>query len=43
MTGNAAQILGSLVLFAVLGKATDSLVAALLAHRLAWRDGFGGR
>jgi sulfonate transport system permease protein len=43
MTGNAAQILGSLVLFAVLGKATDSLVAALLARRLAWRDGFGGR
>lgn len=42
MTGNAAQILGSLVLFAILGKATDALVAALMRRRLAWRDGFGG-
>ena len=41
MTGNAAQILGALVLFAILGKATDSLVASLLRRRLAWRDGFG--
>lgn len=41
MTGNAAQILGALVLFAILGKATDSVVAALLRRRLAWRDGFG--
>jgi sulfonate transport system permease protein len=43
MTGNAAQILASLVLFALLGKATDSAVAALLRRRLAWRDDFGGR
>src|SRR3954469_19640085 len=42
MTGNAAQILSSLVLFALLGKATDSAVAALLHRRLAWRDGFEG-
>ena len=43
MTGNAAQIVASLVLFALLGKATDSVVAALLSRRLAWRDDFGGR
>ena len=42
MAGNAAQIMGSLVLFAILGKATDAVVAAVLRHRLAWRDGFGG-
>ena len=42
MAGNSAQIMGSLVLFAILGKATDAVVAAVIRHRLAWRDGFGG-
>jgi sulfonate transport system permease protein len=40
MTGNAAQILASLVLFAILGKATDSVLAFLLRRQLAWRDSF---
>ena len=43
MSGNAAQIMASLVLIAALGKATDSLVFGLTRRRLAWRDDFGGR
>lgn len=40
MLGNAAQILGALVLFAILGKATDSLVVFATRHLVAWQDGF---
>ena len=41
MTGNAAQILGALVLFAIFGKATDSLLVFLTRPLVAWQDGFG--
>ena len=40
MVGNAAQILGALVLFAILGKLTDSLVVLLTRHLVRWQDGF---
>jgi sulfonate transport system permease protein len=40
MVGNAAQILGALVLFAILGKATDSLVVFLTRRSVRWQDGF---
>ena len=40
MVGNAAQIVGALVLFAILGKATDSLVVFLTRHLVRWQDGF---
>jgi sulfonate transport system permease protein len=43
MTGNAALILGCLVLFAVLGKASDALLMTLTRPLLAWQDSFGGR
>ncbi len=46
MTGNAAQILAALILFAVLGKATDSLLVLGTRRLVAWQDGFaqaGGR
>lgn len=41
MTGNAAQILGALVLFAIFGKATDGLLVVLTRPLVAWQDGFG--
>ncbi len=41
MVGNAAQIMGALVLFALLGKATDGLLVLLTRHLVAWQDGFG--
>jgi sulfonate transport system permease protein len=40
MVGNAAQILGALVLFALLGKLSDSLVVLLTRRLVAWQDGF---
>jgi sulfonate transport system permease protein len=40
MVGNAAQILGALVLFAVLGQATDSLVLLLTRRMVRWQDSF---
>ena len=40
MVGNAAQILGALVLFAILGKLTDSLVVLLTRRLVRWQDGF---
>ena len=40
MVGNAAQIVGALVLFAVLGKATDSLVVLLTRRLVRWQDSF---
>jgi sulfonate transport system permease protein len=40
MVGNAAQILGALALFAVLGKATDALIVFLTRHLVRWQDSF---
>ncbi len=40
MVGNAAQILGALILFAILGKLTDSLVVLLTRRLVRWQDGF---
>jgi sulfonate transport system permease protein len=42
MVGNAAQILAALVLFAVLGKATDGAVVFLTRRLVSWQDAFGG-
>ena len=41
MTGNAAQIVGCLVLFALFGKATDSVLVLLTRPWLAWQDTMG--
>ncbi len=41
MTGNTPQILGSLVLFAVIGKLSDAGLAALGHHLVAWADTAG--
>lgn len=40
MIGNAAQIMGALVLFAILGKLTDSLVTVLSRRLVDWQDSF---
>ena len=40
MVGNAAQILGALVLFAILGKVTDSCRRLLTRRLVRWQDGF---
>ena len=40
LVGNAAQIVGALVLFAILGKATDSLVVLLTRRLVCWQDSF---
>lgn len=40
MTGNAAQILGALALFAVLGKLTDGLLVRATRRLVAWQDGY---
>ncbi|MEK0083855.1 ABC transporter permease [Benzoatithermus flavus] len=40
MTGNAAQILAALVLFALLGQATDALLVLLTRRLVAWQDSF---
>jgi sulfonate transport system permease protein len=40
MTGNAAQILAALVLFALLGKLTDGLLVLLTRRLVAWQDSF---
>ena len=40
MVGNAAQIMAALVLFAILGKATDSLVVLLTRRLVRWQDSF---
>jgi sulfonate transport system permease protein len=42
MVGNAAQILAALVLFALLGKATDGAVVFLTRRLVSWQDAFGG-
>jgi sulfonate transport system permease protein len=38
MLGNAAQILGALVLFAILGKASDGLLVLVTRRLMAWQD-----
>ena len=38
MSGNAAIILGALLLFAVLGKASDALLVAATRRLIAWQD-----
>jgi sulfonate transport system permease protein len=40
MTGNAAQILAALILFAILGKATDGLLVLATRRLVAWQDGY---
>ena len=40
MVGNAAQIMAALALFAILGKATDSLVVLLTRRLVRWQDSF---
>ena len=39
-TGRPAVILGAIVIFALLGKLTDWLVALLAGCWLSWQDGF---
>jgi sulfonate transport system permease protein len=41
--GKPAQIVAAIVTFAVLGKATDSLLALAAAPFLRWEDGFASR
>lgn len=41
MTGNPSIIVGALMLFAVLGKATDALLTILSTRLLFWQDTFG--
>lgn len=40
MSGNAAIILGALLLFAALGKASDALLVACTRRLVAWQDSF---
>mgnify|MGYP003571047425 CR=1 FL=1 len=42
MTGHPSIIVGSLLLFAFAGKATDGLLAMLTRPLLAWQDSFSG-
>ena len=41
MTGRPALIIASLILFAIAGKLSDWLLAALSARALRWQDSFG--
>ena len=43
MTGNAAQIVGCLLLFALFGKTTDGLLVLVTRPWLAWQDSVGQR
>ena len=43
MTGRPQIIIAALVLFAVFGKATDMVLAAIGRHFLAWQDSFGSQ
>jgi sulfonate transport system permease protein len=40
-TGRPAVIIGSIVLFALLGKLTDSGLAAISKRLLYWQDSYG--
>lgn len=42
MTGRPQVIIGSLILFALVGKATDALLAIGAKRALRWQDSFGG-
>ncbi len=41
--GKPDQIIASILVFAVLGKATDAILVAAAAPLLAWQDGFAAR
>jgi sulfonate transport system permease protein len=41
--GKPAQIVAAILTFAVLGKATDTLLALASAPFLRWQDSYGGR
>ncbi|TXD86936.1 ABC transporter permease subunit, partial [Mitsuaria sp. TWR114] len=41
-TGRADLVLAAIVLLALLGKLTDSLMATVEQRALHWRDSFGG-
>jgi sulfonate transport system permease protein len=41
--GKPAQIAAAIIVFAVLGKLSDGLLAAATAPLLRWEDGFGAR
>jgi sulfonate transport system permease protein len=41
--GKPAQIVAAILTFAVLGKATDTILSLLSAPFLRWQDAFGGR
>jgi sulfonate transport system permease protein len=41
--GKPAQIAAAIIVFAVLGKLSDGLLAAVTAPLLRWEDGFGAR
>lgn len=43
MTGRPQLIIAALLLFAVFGKATDMLLAAIGRHFLSWQDSFGAQ
>lgn len=43
MTGNPAIIVGSLILFAIVGKLSDALLAGLGNRLLAWQDTIDGQ
>ncbi len=43
MTGRPQIIIAALVLFAIFGKATDMLLAAIGRHFLSWQDSFGNQ
>ena len=41
--GKPAQIVAAIITFAVLGKATDTILSLIAAPFLRWQDAFGGR
>jgi sulfonate transport system permease protein len=41
--GKPAEIVAAILAFAVLGKASDALIALVAAPFLRWQDAFGGR
>ncbi len=43
MTGRPAIIIAALILFAIAGKVTDAVLAAIAGRVLAWQDGYDTR
>jgi sulfonate transport system permease protein len=41
--GNPSQIVGAIIVFAILGKASDGLLAAISKPFLRWQDNFQQR